>query len=377
VKRDGYHPSLDGLRAIAVSLVVLFHAGATSGLPGLFPGGFIGVSVFFTISGFLVTSILLRESAAGDADAGTIDFGRFWARRIKRLWPASLTVVALTVVLASAYCNGMQASDAIAGIFGYTNWHVIWSGEDELLRTIVGPLGPYWSLAIEEQFYVLLTVTFLLSLHTTKPVRTLTAVVVTGWIGSLLAQLLITGPQYHLEFSTITRGGEILAGCGLAVLLHVRPATAERFRRWSEPVAAIAIAAIVLIAATNDYDPPWLLRGGYAALSLVSSVLVLALLVPNRVTSALSWRPLTVIGLASYSIYLVHWPVILVLTEDRVGLGGWALVAVKVAAAGAVATALHLGVEQPLRRITAQNRSVAVAWIAATFGVASLALVVL
>ncbi len=126
----------------------------------------------------------------------------------------------------------MQASDAIAGIFGYTNWHVIWSGEDELLRTIVGPLGPYWSLAIEEQFYVLLTVAFVVCVRTARPVRSLTFVVVIGWFGSLLAQLLISGPQYRLEFGTDTRGSEILAGCGLAILLHCCPGVADRLRRW-------------------------------------------------------------------------------------------------------------------------------------------------
>jgi peptidoglycan/LPS O-acetylase OafA/YrhL len=372
-----HHASLDGLRAIAVALVVLFHAGATSGRPGLFPGGFIGVSVFFTISGYLVTTLLLRESAAAGSTVGSIDVGRFWARRIKRLWPASLAVVALSVVLASSYWNGMQTSDAIAGIFGYTNWHVIWSGEDELLRTIVGPLGPYWSLAIEEQFYVLLTVTFLACLRTSNPVRSIAIVVVTGWFGSLLAQLLISGPQYYLEFSTITRGGEILSGCGLAVLLHVRPVTADRFRRWAAPVGAVAIATILLIAATNDYDPPWLLRGGYGALSLVSAVLVLALLVPNRVTTALAWRPLAAVGVASYSIYLVHWPVILILTSDRVGVDSWGLVAIKVAAAGAAAAVLHLAVEQPLRRATVAKRTVAIAWTVASLLVAALAVVVL
>ncbi len=373
MKPATYHPSLDGLRAIAVTLVVLFHAGATSGLPGLFPGGFIGVSVFFTISGFLVTSILLRESRAG----GSVDFGRFWARRVKRLWPASLTVVTLAVVLASAYWSGMQPSDAIAGVFGYTNWHVIWSGEDQLLRTIVGPLGPYWSLAIEEQFYVLLTVAFLVCLRTRRPVRSLAIVVGAGWLGSLLAQLLITGPQYRLEFSTVTRGSEILAGCGLAVLLHVRPGTAERFRHPAGVIGPVALAIVIVIAATNDYDPPWLLHGGYSALSLVSSALVLSLLVPGRLTTALAWRPLAAIGVASYSIYLVHWPMILILTEDRVGLDEWALVAVKCIAAGAAATVLHLAVEQPLRRAGASNRTVAVSWFAASASVTVLALVVL
>ncbi|MET0911539.1 MAG: acyltransferase [Ilumatobacteraceae bacterium] len=371
--RAAHHASLDGLRAIAVALVVLFHAGATSGLPGLLPGGFVGVSVFFTISGFLVTSILLRESAG----TGSIDFGRFWARRVKRLWPASLAVVTSTVVLASTYWSGMQASDAIAGIFGYTNWHVIWSGEDQLLRTIVGPLGPYWSLAIEEQFYVLLTVAFVGCLRTARPVRSLTIVVVVGWCGSLLAQLSISGPQYRLEFGTETRGSEILAGCGLAILLHRRPDIADRIGRVLAPAGCVALAVIVVIAATNDYDPPWLLHGGYSALSLVSSVLVLSLLVPNRLTSALARRPLAAIGVASYSIYLIHWPVILILTPDRVGLDGWGLVAVKVAAAGAAAAVLHLAIEQPLRRATAANRTVAGVWIGACLGVTALALVVL
>ena len=135
------------------------------------------------------------------------------------------------------------------------------------------------------------------------------------------AQLLISGPQYRLEFGTDTRGGEILAGCGLAILLHRRP-DARR------PVAAVARAGRCRRArrrsscwrCTNDYDPPWLLRGGYSALSLVSAVLVLSLLVPNRLTSALGWRPLAAVGIASYSIYLVHWPVILILTPDRTGM---------------------------------------------------------
>jgi len=371
-----YHPALDGLRAIAVMLVVLFHAGATSRLPGLVPGGFIGVSVFFTISGYLVTTLLLREGAL-DGRTGRIDFGRFWARRVKRLWPASLAVVAVVVLLSSWAWSGMIASDAVAGVYGYTNWYVIWSGADELLRTIVGPLGPFWSLAIEEQFYVLLTITVLLCWRTRRPLRWLAAAVVAGWFGSLAAQLLISGPQYRLEFGTDTRGGEILAGCGLAILLHQRPELLDRWRRWSAPAGTIALAVIMLIALTNDYDPPWLLRGGYSALSLVSAVLIVSLLVPNRVTTALGWRPLVTIGVASYSVYLVHWPVIMILTPERVGTDGWTLVAVKVAVAALVAAVLHVVIEQPVRRLVVPNRTVAVCWIAATVAVSGLAILVL
>ena len=143
------------------------------------------MSVFFTISGYLVTTILLREGAP-DGRIGAIDFGRFWARRVKRLWPASLCVVAVAIrPVVVARLERHEASDAFAGVYGYTNWYVIWSGADELLRTIVGPLGPFWSLAIEEQFYVLLTVTVLLCWRSRNPIRWLTIVVVAGWFGSL------------------------------------------------------------------------------------------------------------------------------------------------------------------------------------------------
>ena len=182
----------------------------------------------------------------------------------------------------------MHASDAMAGVYGYTNWYVIWSGADELLRTIVGPLGPFWSLAIEEQFYVLLTVTVLLCWRTATPAALASRS--PSWpagSGRSPHSCLISGPQYRLEFGTDTRGGEILAGCGLAILLHQRPELLDRWRRWSAPAANDrCLAVIMLIALTNDYDPPWLLRGGYSALSLVSAVLIVSLLVPNRVTTA-------------------------------------------------------------------------------------------
>jgi len=193
-----YWPALDGLRAVAVVAVVLYHGGATSQLSGLAPGGFIGVSVFFTLSGFLVTGLLLRNRAV----PATAGLGQFWVRRLKRLAPASLVVVLATVSLAPLLWRGMKPSDALAGTFGYTNWHVIVSGPDALLRTIVGPLGPYWSLAVEEQFYLGISIAVVIAWRTRRPVRAFATFVAIGWCGSAAVQLLANWPNYRLEFGT-------------------------------------------------------------------------------------------------------------------------------------------------------------------------------
>jgi len=340
-----YHPALDGLRAVAVICVVLFHAGATSGLANLAPGGFIGVSVFFTLSGYLVTTVLLREIA----ESGGLDVRRFWARRIRRLAPASLTVVVGAVLLAPFFWTGFRWVDAAAGAFGYTNWHVVASGEGQLLRTIVGPLGPFWSLAIEEQFYGLLTVAVLVAVRTRRPVRTLSVMVAAGWFGSLLVQLLLSGPQFRLEFGTDVRGAELLAGCGLALLLHIRPEALQQSAAWLAPAGVVGFVAILALASTTDYDPPWLLRGGYAAVSVVSAVLVASLLLPGPLTRLLALAPFVAVGQMSYSWYVVHWPVILIMTSDRIGVDGWPLLVAKVVVSSVAAALLHLAIEQPLR----------------------------
>ena len=368
-----YVPALDGLRAWAVLAVVLYHAGATSSLPGLAPGGFLGVSVFFTLSGYLVTTLLIRQSSSD----GGFRPGRFWTRRVKRLAPVSLAVVLLLVLLSSRYWSGMAASDAAAGIFGYTNWHVILSGEDALLRTIVGPLGPYWSLAVEEQFYVVMTVAVMLAWRTASPVRTLSIVVVVGWVGSLAVQIFTTGPQYRLEFGTDSRGAELLAGCGLALLLHRRADLPQRMRSALAVAGPLAVAIVAALVATTDYDPPWLLRGGYAGLSLVSAVLVASLLIDGPLSRFFATTPTVVVGRLSYSWYVVHWPVVLIVDAELDGLDRWPLVVAKVAASFVAAVVLHLTVEQPLRRVESGARAVTTAWIAASGIVLVTALVVL
>lgn len=363
-----YRPALDGLRAYAVVAVVLYHAGATSNLTRLAPGGFLGVSVFFTLSGYLVTTLLIRKSSA---PAG-LDLGQFWSRRLRRLAPVSIVVVAAAVVLSSRFWPGMQWTEAAAGLFGWSNWNVIVAGEDDLIRTIVGPLGPYWSLAVEEQFYVVLTVAVLAAWRTARPIRTLSIIVGLGWVASLLVQIFVSGPQYRLEFGTDSRGSELLAGCGLALLLHVRPTLTIRHAGRLAVAGPVAAALLVVLALTTDYDPPWLLRGGYAAISLVSAVLVASLLVPTPLTRALSARPTVAVGRLSYSWYVVHWPVILILTADRTGLDRWPLVGLKVAVSLGAAAALHVAIEQPVRRQTWPTGRTVLLW----FGVSGAVLLV-
>jgi len=368
-----YRPALDGLRAYAVVAVVLYHSGATSSLTGLAPGGFLGVSVFFTLSGYLVTTLLVRKSSS---PSGFV-LGDFWARRLRRLAPVSIVVIAAAVLLSSRFWPGMQWTEAAAGLFGWSNWNVIGAGEDDLIRTIVGPLGPYWSLAVEEQFYVILTIAVLIAWRTPRPVRTLSIFVAVGWTASLLVQVLVSGPAYRLEFGTDSRGSELLAGCGLALLLHVRPTLTIRHAKHLAVVGPVAAATLLGLALTTDYDPPWLLHGGYAAISLVSAVLVAALLVPSPLTRALATRPTVAIGRLSYSWYVVHWPVILILTEDRTGLDRWPLVGLKVVVSLAAATALHLAFEQPIRAKTWSPTRTVLLWLAVSSGILAVALVVL
>jgi peptidoglycan/LPS O-acetylase OafA/YrhL len=368
-----YRPALDGLRAFAVLAVVMFHAGATSNLAGLVPGGFLGVSVFFTLSGYLVTTLLIRRSSSPDG----LDLGAFWARRLRRLAPVSLVVVLVSVLVASTYWPGMRATDAAAGIFGYTNWNVIGQGEDELIRTIVGPLGPFWSLAVEEQFYALLTVAVIVSWRTARPIRTLSWIVGVGWAGSLLVQVATMGPQYRLEFGTDSRGCELLAGCGLALLLHVRPDLTHRHARRLAVAGPVVAAVLAALALTTDYDPPWLLRGGYAAISVLSAVLVTALLADGLLTRALATKPPVVIGRLSYSWYVVHWPVILVLSGDRTDLDRWPLLIVKVLTSLGAAALLHVAVEQPIRRLRTSPTRTAVIWAGTSIATMLLAIAML
>ncbi|MEI8240379.1 MAG: acyltransferase [Actinomycetota bacterium] len=367
-----YEPGVDGLRAVSILAVLLFHACASSNLSGWFRGGGLGVSVFFTLSGFLISTLLVTERSA----EGRVDLGRFWGRRIRRLVPASLTVVAAVVLLSRTSWFAVRTSDAVAAVWSFTNWHVIAGGQARLLQTIVGPLGPTWSLAVEEQFYVLLAVVVVLTGFARRPDRVLAATLVALGLGSVVLANLVSDWQPRLEFGTDVRAGELAVGGLLALLVRHRRAVLER-RSVLDLAGALALVALVVLFLGADYQPPWLLRGGFVLVALVTSTLVVAVLSHGAMHRVLSNGVLVRVGTWSYALYLVHWPIFLVLSPDRVGFDGVGLVAVKVAVAFVVAVTLHLVVEQPLRRRVVAPSTAVLGWLAMSAVVTMAALALL
>ena len=359
-----YEPALDGLRAVAIAGVLAYHAFAASGIDAV-RGGFLGVSLFFTLSGFLIASLLLRERTA----TGGNDLRRFWARRIRRLAPASLVVVAVVIVLSGPFdVLHARTADAVAATWSVTNWHIILAGQARLLQTVVGPLGPTWSLAVEEQFYVGLVLLVVLAAMTRAPRRVLAVACALGWAVPMILTNVVTGWHPSLEFGTWARAPELFAGVALALWV-----TGDRPPRWSaragDVTAGAALAVLVALMLFNDYTPPWLLRGGYGLVALVSAVTILGALAHGRVAGGLAARPLVALGTVSYSLYLVHWPTILVLDEERTGLHGWVLAFVRIGASLVVAVALHVAVERPLRRLRTPWWPTFAAWLGASAAV--------
>ncbi|WKG02455.1 acyltransferase family protein [Mycolicibacterium sp. HK-90] len=368
IRRD--IPALDGIRAIAVALVLAGHGG----VPGV-AGGFIGVDIFFVLSGFLITSLLLDEYRRTER----IDLKGFWIRRAKRLLPAMVLMTLAVVIARSLFPPEAVASlreDAVAAFFWMANWVFVAADTDYFSQGATpSPLQHTWSLAVEEQYYVLwpllvLGAVLLVRRRSPGAVRLVVFVLATlGLVGSAVLAIVMSGDAGELNrvyFGTDTRAQALLIGAAAAALL-VRDWSAltmsgtlirARWRRWvawTLPVIGVALLAAAAHLATGSAEQ---FRHGVLLVVAVGAVLVVAPVALDQdgyVARALAWYPLVTLGVISYGVYLWHWPIFLILNGERTGLSGWSLLALRCAVTIAVSWVSWWAIEQPVRHWRPQH----------------------
>jgi peptidoglycan/LPS O-acetylase OafA/YrhL len=344
--------AFDGLRAIAVLGVLLYHAGQT-----WLPGGLLGVDVFFVLSGFLITGLMIREFLS----TGRIRLRRFWARRARRLLPALLLLLLGVAGYARWFADPSQLGrlrlDALATLGYVANWRFAFSGQGYFQHfQAPSPLLHMWSLGVEEQFYLLWPLLVVLVLRRRASLRLLLIISVAGAIGSAVLASVLTG--HHVDpsrvyYGTDTRAQALLVGAALATWTALRPApVSERGRRLVRSVglagAGVLVATFMLVGGESSL----LYRGGFLVVALAVAGLLssIAWLPQSPQARLLGVAPLAYLGRISYGVYVWHWPLFLVLTSKRTGLDGVALLGVRFAVTLATAAlSFHL-VENPIRR---------------------------
>ena len=359
VKRNQrYMPGLDGLRAIAVLAVIAFHLNF-----GWAPGGLLGVGIFFTLSGYLITDLLLAQFSA----RGHIKLGRFWLARARRLLPALFLMVAIVIAWVTIF--GPAQPDqfrkaVVSAVFYVNNWQQIFGNVSYFARFAPeGPLNHLWSLSVEEQFYIVWPFLLLLGVKIVRErplasgVRPRLALLT---LGLAVASSILMAILYHpsldpsrIYYGTDTRAGGLLFGAALAMVWPSRRLSRRITLGARNTLDGLGVLGLLIIAImiwrTGQYSS-FLYQGGFVVLSL-ATVLVLAPLAHPacRLGNVLGARPLRWIGVRSYGIYLWQTPIIVLTTPD--GAKGTDLLRdiLQVAAIFGLAALSWKFVEEPIR----------------------------
>ena len=347
-----YMPGVDGLRALAVAAVVIYHLGAA-----WLPGGFLGVDVFLVISGYLITSLLLAEYR----QSGRIGLKRFWLRRARRLLPALFLMIVVVLVAMVLLHPGEVARlhGALLASFGYVaNWYFAFADIpyfEQFGRPSV--LQHLWSLAVEEQFYLLWPPIMAVCIGVFGR-RRLLAGVGAGIVGStILAWILwepFTDPS-RIYYGTDTRAVGLLAGVALAFLWpanRLRPLAAARPRLVLEGVGIVALVGLLVLMLTLGDLDEMLYKGGFLLVAITTAAVIAVVAHPSSLlgkafgVSAIVW-----LGVRSYGIYLWHWPVLMLTRpNDDVPFDGAPLVVLQLALMLGAAALSYQYVERPIRR---------------------------
>ncbi|OKI02524.1 acyltransferase [Streptomyces sp. CB02923] len=338
---------LDGLRGLAVMGVLFFHAGH-------FGGGFLGVDLFFVLSGFLITGLLLKEATARK---GAVDLAAFWERRARRLLPALTVLIAAALLLVWAagppYLLGFALEDGPWAALQATNWHFIseqvgyWNDADTRV------FSHLWSIGIEWQFYVVWPVVVAVLARGRATRRLVPVVAAVGAVVSLAAMIALAhGPDATRVYEgTDTRAFSLLLGALMATD-PVRRLLCRTPGRLADRLCAVLICGLgAYWFLTDGPNSPFLFRGGLFLHSLAAALLIalLAHAPAGPVGRLLGCRPLRSLGAVSYSLYLWHWPLYLLLTEEVLGFGGWARTSVLIAVSLAAGCLSKVLVEDPVR----------------------------
>ena len=359
-KKTKYLPSIDSLRAIAVIAVIIYHIDAN-----YLPGGFLGVDLFFVLSGYLISSLIIKEYKS----TGTVNLYNFYVRRARRLLPAVYFMITVVLIIITLFNGVLLKKSYLDALFGYiysSNWWYIFHKLDYF--DSFGSQSPFkhlWSLAIEEQFYMFFPLIFLIfnrksksNNSNSKLNRNFIYVVLSLILVSLIAHILLFDINNinRIYFGTDTRAFSLLVGV-VGAILYPMDRLSERTTKKDNMIYSIVslVSILVLIGIminTSEYNT-WLYRGGFLLVAIIGLIIIIS---SGRqytfMSKLLSFKPFVFIGKISYSLYLWHFPILVVTTPvSEIGNPNLFYVTLRIVLIFLVATGSYMFVETPIRKL--------------------------
>lgn len=359
-KKIKYLPSIDSLRAIAVIAVIIYHIDAN-----YLPGGFLGVDLFFVLSGYLISSLIIKEYK----NTGTVNLYNFYVRRARRLLPAVYFMITVILIIITLFNGVLLKKSYLDALFGYiysSNWWYIFHKLDYF--DSFGSQSPFkhlWSLAIEEQFYMFFPLIFLIFNRKSKANngnnklnKNFIYVVLSLILVSLIAHILLFDINNinRIYFGTDTRAFSLLVGVVGAILYPMDKLSERTTKKDNITYSIVSLVSILVLIGimitTSEYNT-WLYRGGFLLVAIIGLIIIISSGRQYTIMSKLlSFKPFVFIGKISYSLYLWHFPILVVTTPvSEIGNPNLFYVTLRIILIFLVATGSYMFVETPIRKL--------------------------